>query len=133
MPQDSCGFERNRYAIVARYHSRRVVRWWAGDRHSRAVSITARGADQLANTLHLVALRSIALDAGCVKLYPHRLGVEVIEKDLNLKQVLIATSLNLHLAEVQRGPFLFQTVLPIDHLPADCAFVANSQTVGCSS
>jgi hypothetical protein len=79
----------------------------------------------LANALHLLPHGSIASGAVSVKLYPHRLGVEVIEKDLNLKYVLLATSLNLHFAEAQRAPFLFQTLLPIDYLPADGAFIGR--------
>jgi hypothetical protein len=43
---------------------------------------------------------STALDAVGVKLYPHCLGIEVIETDLNLKYVLPATGLNLHFAKV---------------------------------
>ena len=85
LPEDLRGFEGNRHAVAVRYHSRRIVRWWAGRRHSRAVNITARRAVELANALHLLPHGSIAPGAVSVKLYPHRLGVEVIEKDLNLK------------------------------------------------
>ena len=114
MPQNVSGLQGNRRAVAMRYHSCRIVRWWAGRRHSRAVNIAARRAGQLANALHFLPHASAAHDPGGVKLYPHRLGVEVIEKDLNLEYVLLAASLNLHFAEVHRGPFLFQTVLPID-------------------
>jgi hypothetical protein len=68
-----------------RYYSRRIVRWWAGRRHSSAVNVAARRAGRLANALHLLPHGSSAHDAVGVKLYPHRLGVEVIETDLNLK------------------------------------------------
>jgi hypothetical protein len=54
----------------------------------------------LAYALHLLPHRATAVDAVGIKLDPHRLGVEVVEIDLNLKYVLLATSLNLHFAEV---------------------------------
>jgi len=44
----------------------------------------------LANPLHLLSHRSAARDAVGVKFYPHGLGGEVIETDLNLKYVLRA-------------------------------------------
>ena len=78
----------DRNAVAVRYHSRRIVRWWAGRGHSRAVNVAARRAGQLANALHLLPHGGTAHDAVGVKLYPHCLGVEVIEIDLNLKYVL---------------------------------------------
>ena len=99
LPQDSCVFQWDRHAVAVRHHSRRIVRWRAGRRHSRAVNVAARRAGQLANALHLLPHGSAAHDAVGVKLDSHRLGVEVIETDLNLKYVLLATSLNLHFAE----------------------------------
>jgi hypothetical protein len=53
----------------------------------------------LANALHLPPHGS-PHDAVGAKLYPHRLGIKVVETDLNLKYVLLATGLNLHVAEV---------------------------------
>jgi hypothetical protein len=54
----------------------------------------------LANALHLLPHGSTAHDAVGVKLDLNCRRVEVIETDLNLKYVLLATSLNLHFAEV---------------------------------
>jgi len=54
----------------------------------------------LAGELHLLPHRGTAHDALGAKLYPHRLGIEVIEMNLNLKYVMLATSLNLHFAKV---------------------------------
>ena len=100
LPQNSCVFQWDRNPVAVRYHSRRIVRWWAGRRHCRAVNVAARRAGQLANALHLLPHGSTAHDAVGVKLYPHRRGVEVIERDLNLNYVLLTTSLNLQFAEV---------------------------------
>ena len=92
-------------------------------RHSRAEDVAARRAGQLADALHLLPYGSTVHDAVGVKLYPHRLGVEIIEIELNLKYVLLTASLDLHFAKVKRGPFLVKSVLPIDQPPGDCAFV----------
>ena len=62
----------------------------AGRRHSRAVNVAARRAGQLASVLHLLPHGFTAVDSVGIKLYPHRLGVEIIEIDLNLKYVLLA-------------------------------------------
>jgi hypothetical protein len=62
--------------------------------------VAARRAGQLAGELHLLPHRGTAHDALGAKLYPHRLGIEVIEMNLNLKYVMLATSLNLHFAKV---------------------------------
>ena len=56
-------------------------------------------ASQLANALHLLPHGGTAHDAVGVKLYPHRLGVEVIEIHLHFKYVLLATCLKRHFAE----------------------------------
>ena len=100
LPQDSCVFQWDRNAVAVRYHSRRIVRWWAGRRHRRAVNVAARRAGQLANALHLLPHRSAAVDSVGIKLDSHRLRVEIIEIDFNLKNVLLRVSLNLHFAEV---------------------------------
>src|SRR5437867_3475899 len=100
LPQDSCVFQWDRNTVAVRYHSRCVARWWAGRRHGRVVNVAARRAGQLANARHLLPHRSTAHDAVGVKLYPHRLGVEVAKINLNVKDVLFATSFNLHLAKV---------------------------------
>ena len=55
---------------------------------------------QRACALHFLPYGIAAVDSVGVKLYPHCLGVEVIETDLNLKYVLAATGLNLHFAKV---------------------------------
>jgi hypothetical protein len=85
--------------------------------------VAARRACQFANALHLLPDGNAAHDAAGVQLYPHRVGIEIVEQDLNLKFVLAATSFNLHFAEVKRGPIPFQAVQPIDNLPAGCAFI----------
>jgi hypothetical protein len=50
--------------------------------------------------LHFFSYGISSVDSVGVKLYPHCLGIEVIETDLNLKYVLPATGLNLHFAKV---------------------------------
>ena len=99
LPQDSCVFQRDRNALALRYHSRRIVRCWARRRDSRTVNVAARGARQLANALHLLPHGSTAHNAVGVKLYPHRLEVEVVEIHLPFKYVLLAMSLKLYFAE----------------------------------
>ena len=58
-----------------------------------------------------------------VKLYPHRLGSEVIEIDLDFDCVLVAERLDLHFTKVQGSPFLLKGILPIGHLFADFTFI----------
>ena len=53
-----------------------------------------------------------------------------MEANLYFNDVFPVACLHLHLAEVQRRPILFQPVLPIDHLPADGAFVGSARVVG---
>src|SRR5208283_3523695 len=68
-----------------------------------------------------------------IKLNTYRVRVEVMEIDLNVKDMLPAFSLHLHLTKAERAPFLLQTVPPIKYLPADCALIGNAQMVdGCS-
>ena len=129
LPQNSCVFQRDRNAVAVRYHSRRIVRCWAGRRHRRAVNVAARCAGQLADALHLLPNGIAAVDSVGIKLDPHRLGVEVIEIDLNLK-TCCSPWFPPSLRRSAAGPFLFQGVLPIDHLPADCAFIGSALTVG---
>ncbi len=59
-------------------------------------------------TVHLLPYRGPAVYSIGIQLHPNRLGVKIIEKDLNLILVLLVMGLDLHLPEVQRGPFLFQ-------------------------
>jgi hypothetical protein len=54
----------------------------------------------LANALHFLPHGTTAHHVVGVKLYPHRRGIEVIETDLNLDQMLLTMSLNLDLAKV---------------------------------
>jgi hypothetical protein len=53
----------------------------------------------LANELHLLPLRAAAVDSVGIKLDSHGLRVKVIKINLNVKDVLLTTSLNLHFAE----------------------------------
>lgn len=99
LPQDSCVFQWDRNAVAVRYHSRRIVRWWAGRRHSRAVNVAARRAWQLPDTHHLLPHRSAAVDSVGIKLDLNRIRVEAIEIDLSLKDVALPIRLNLHFAE----------------------------------
>lgn len=123
LPEDSCVFQWDRNAVAVRHDSRRIVGGRASCRHSRAVNVAARCAGQLANAIHLMPHGRTAREAVGIKFDPDGIGVEIMKNDLHLKYVLAAMSRNLHFAEVQRGPFLFETLLPIDHLPPHCAFV----------
>ncbi|MGA7145219.1 MAG: hypothetical protein WBY47_12000 [Desulfobacterales bacterium] len=109
-----------------RYHSRRIVRRRAGCRHGRGVNVAARRTGRLANAPHLLPYGRTAHDAIGVKRHPHRLGIDVVEINLNLKYVLFATSFNHHFAEAQRGPMLIQCLAPIHHLPAHCTFIGGA-------
>jgi len=53
----------------------------------------------LANALHLLPDGSTAYDAVGIKFYPHRRRIEIIETDLNLEYVLLATCFDRHFAE----------------------------------
>ena len=77
LPENPTDFQRNRDTVAVRYHSRRIVRRWTGRRHSRAVNVAVRRC-AVANALHLLPHGSTAHDAVGIKLYPHRLRVEVI-------------------------------------------------------
>jgi hypothetical protein len=72
---------------------------------------------------HFVSYERTALDPIRVKLDSHRLGGEVIEKDLDFECVPVAERLDLHFAKVQGSPFLLQAILPIGHLFADFTFI----------
>ena len=101
MPQDMRIFQRNRYVIKVRHHSCRIVRWWAGRRHSRAVNVAARRAGQLSRQggIHFLPHRATAVDSISIELDSHGLRVKVIEINLNLKDVLLALGFKLHFAE----------------------------------
>ena len=101
-----------------RYHSRRVVARWTCRGHRRVIDAAAGCARQRSRALHFLPYGIAAVDSVGIKLDSHRIRVEIIEKDLDLKDVLVRVGLDLHVAEAQRGPFLFQSMLPIDHLPA---------------
>jgi hypothetical protein len=72
---------------------------------------------------HFLPDGSPTRDAIRVKLYPHRLGGEVIEINLNRKYMLLALRLSLQFAEVERSPILLQPVFPISQSRADFAFI----------
>ena len=94
LPQDSRLFQRERNAIAVRYHSWRIVGRRTDRRHSRALSVTARLADPLANARHLLAHGSAAAQSFCVEFDSYRVRIEVIEPELNLKYVLLTTGLS---------------------------------------
>ena len=68
----------------------------------------------MSNALHLLPQWSTVPHSIGIEFDPHRLRVEIIEIQLNLKDVLLPVSLNLHVAEAQPGPFLFQSMSPIN-------------------
>jgi hypothetical protein len=53
--------------------------------------------------------------------------------NLDLKDLLLAVRFNVHLAEAEPGPILFQRLLPSYYPPADCASISGPLTVGCGS
>ncbi len=62
------------------------------------------------DALHLLPHGSAAVDAVGIKLDPHRLRVEVIrDRPRTSNTCCSRVGLDLHLAEAQRAPFLFQT------------------------
>ena len=77
-----------------------TTRMLRGSREGVASGVADSGIHRLANALHLLPHRATTVDSVGIKLDSHGLWVEVIETDLNLKYVLLATSLNLHVAEV---------------------------------
>ena len=96
LPQDLRGFQRDRDAIAMRYHPRRIVRWRSGRGHGGAVAVAARRARQLADALHLLSHRAAAVTSVGIKLNAYRVRIEVMEIDLNIKDMLPAFSLHLH-------------------------------------
>jgi hypothetical protein len=106
LPEDGTGLQGDSDAGETGDHPRRVVLWRAGRRHSRTVDVGARSAGRLANALHLLPHWRAVRDAVGVKLDSHRIGVEILKIDLDLEDVLLATSLDLHSNEMKRRPLL---------------------------
>jgi hypothetical protein len=80
----------------------------------------------LTNALHLPPHRIAAAHAVCVQLQAHRLGVEIIEVDMNLKYVLFVPYLDLRFAEAQRRPSLIQSAPLTNNVHADFAIFASA-------
>ena len=80
----------------------------------------------MTNAFHLLPHRITAADAVSVQLQAHRLGVEIIEVDMNLKFVLFVPYLDLRFAEAQRRPSLIQSAPLTNNIHADFAFVASA-------
>ena len=131
LPEDSCVFQRDRNALAAPYHSRLVVCWGAGSRHSRVVNVAARPAARRERTASPAALEfhAFELHQRRTGLEP-RIGVEIVEIDFNLKNVPLRGEWQPSVLRRTSHLFLFQTVLPIDYLAADCAFIGTAQMVG---
>ena len=103
-------FQRNSHARVVGYHSCRVLgsRPYSGDRCAIDPAAVRR---QLPDPHHLLSRQSAAFGSVGVKLYSHRIWIEVAEKELNLKYVLSFVRIkcvrfNSEFAEAQLGPFL---------------------------
>ena len=71
-----------------------------GREHRGAVNVAARLAGQLANALHLLPHRSAAVDSISIELDSHRVRVEIVQIDFNLKNVPLRVSPNLQFSEV---------------------------------
>ena len=71
-----------------------------GHRHSRAVNVAARLDGEFANALHLLPCWNAAADSVSVELDSHRVRVEVVQIDFNLKNVTLRVSRNLQFSEV---------------------------------
>ena len=82
--------------------------------------------------MHFISSRtaSPASDSVRIKLDSHRIRVEIVQKDVDFKQVVVCVGFNPHVSEAQRTPLLIQRMLPIDHLPAHCAFICSALAVG---
>ena len=63
LPQDSCVFQWDRDAVVARYDSSRIVRYRPIRRYSSVVNVAARRSGQLANAFHLLSYRIAVVHA----------------------------------------------------------------------
>ena len=116
MPRDMRIFQRNRYAIVVRYDSRRIVRRRARCRHFRMVGVAVRRTHQLPYALHLHALRCATVQAIGEKFDLHRLRIEIIEIHLRLNYVPLTTGFDFHFAETKRGPVSIQRMPPFNQL-----------------
>src|ERR1035438_6527015 len=130
LPPDSCVFQWDRNAFAVRDDPRCIVPRSADRGHGRAVPVAARRSGQLADALHLLSHWAAAVNTVGIKLNGYSARVEVIEIDLNVEDMLLAFSLHRHFTKAQRRPFLFQTMPPIKHLPANCPFFGTAQVVG---
>ena len=80
----------------------------------------------MTNAHHPLPHRITAADTVGVQVQAHRLGVEIMEVDMNLKYVLFAPCLDLRFAEAQRRPSLIQSAPFTNNIHADFAFVASA-------
>jgi hypothetical protein len=131
LPQDASGFEGNRNTSATRYHPRCIVSRRPGCIHPCAISVTVSSTYQLTNALHLLPNRAVTVDSVGIKLYLNRIRVEFIEINVSLKHMLRLVTLDLHVAEAQHGPFPFQSMPPIDRVPADRSSIGSTIMVGC--
>src|SRR5450759_2748687 len=78
---------------------------------------------------HLLPFRFAAVHSVGVKFYPYTVGVKAAEIDLNFETMPSFVTHDLHFAKAQRGPFLFQSVLPINHFRAHCTLINSALSV----
>ena len=73
-----------------------------------------------------------AVDSVRIKLNSHGVRVQIVQKDFDFKHVVVRVGFDTQVSEAQRAPLPIHGMLPLDYLPADCAFIGSAQTVGAS-
>src|ERR1019366_320576 len=132
-PWNECGFQRNRHSGALRYHAGRVVCGWTSSGYRCLIDAAAGWGSKNPRTPHFLPYGTASVDSVRIKLNSHRIRVEIVQKDFDFKHGAVRVGFDAQVSEAQRAPLPIDCMLPIDDLPADCAFIGNAQMVGGSS
>ena len=112
MPQNKRRFQWHQRTCMLRNQARCVVRNRATRRNRNTVGEGVCRSDQAFTAIHSLRGRSPIFLRIRVQLDSHCTGIDIIQKNLNLKNILPALLLNGRWAESQRGPMFRQSGLP---------------------
>ena len=102
---------------VIRNEARRVVRGGASRRNTRSVHETVLRTDEALATIQAIPRRGVAVLPFRIELDADGVGIEVVKKDLNLKNVLPILLFYRRGAKSHRWPVLCELGLPIEQYP----------------
>ena len=90
MPEYERRLERHERSVVRRNQSRRVVGRWTSRRNTKSVQKAAGRTDEALATIHDFADGSVAVLRFSVQFDVHGFGIEIVKKNLNLKEILLS-------------------------------------------